>query len=532
MDSVPEGGAARKWLLTAAERGNPATELDRREADDAAWSVENQVQLLVDGQEYFHLLRAELADTTAGDQVYVSAFIGDPAQRLEASQPSIGAECARALDAGVIVRGLFWCPYLDVRKDFVPQNRSFVDLLDRLGGFAVLDQRIRAFGSHHQKFVVIRRPGRPDSDVALIGGIDPCPSRRDDSRHQGDPQVLPSIAGIYGSRPAWHDAHLVVRGPAVAAVEHCFRERWHDTTSSRRQPFHRIRQKLRTNKRGRVALPNQLPAPHPCGSHAVQLLRTYPSKIPRYPFAPRGEMSVARGYVKALRNARRFIYVEDQFLWSPMVAEIFADALRREPALRMVAVLPSRPDKAGKVHVATSDVAHRKALDLLYAAGGDRVDVYELENTEGLPIYVHSKVCVVDDVWATVGSANLNRRSWTYDSELTAAVVEESCPDGSRSHGFAKDMRLRLLREHLGREADEDEDLVDPEQATEVLRGSATALEKWHTSGRASTRPPGQLRFHTRPRVSRLTRAWAGPLGRVVMDPDGQPPWRRGRERW
>lgn len=216
-----------------------------------------------------------------------------------------------------------------------------------------------------------------------------------------------------------------------------------------------------------------------------------------------------------------------------MVAEVFARVLRREPELRMIAVLPSRPDKDDAVQVATSDVAHDKALSLLYAAGGDRVDVYELENTDGRPIYVHAKVCIIDDVWASVGSANLNRRSWIYDTELTATIVNESdsyC--GNEQTGFARNLRLKLWREHLGREEQQHADLVEPERGIGVLRRSAAALEQWHGTEGICPRPRGHLRAHPRPTISALTRAWAAPAGRVITDPDGRPGWLRHAKSW
>ena len=49
----------------------------------------------------------------------------------------------------------------------------------------------------------------------------------------------------------------------------------------------------------------------------------------------------------------------------------------------------------------------------------------DLENDEGTAVYVHAKVCIVDDVWMMVGSDNMNRRSWTHDSELSCAVVDD-----------------------------------------------------------------------------------------------------------
>lgn len=524
------GPEAESWLLSPAERDNPATGLDRVQSTAPAWSRGNLATPLIDGAEYFRRLRAELADTAAGDQVYLAAWIGDPQEQLDESGTSVGSELARALRSGVSVHALFWQPYVDAMEDFVPENRRFVELLRGLGGAAVLDQRVRAVGSHHQKYVVIRRPQRPGNDVAFLGGIDPFPSRRDDHAHRGDPQVQSSIAQVYGPRPSWHDAHLEIRGPAVAEVEHCFRERWRDSTNLRRAPYSWRREKVADGHHANPALPAPLPPPDRCGPHSVQLLRTYPKKIPHYPFAPRGERSVAHAYTKVLRKARRFVYVEDQFLWSPMVAEVFAETLRREPAMRMVAVVPSRPDKDGALQVATSDVAHRKALDLLRAAGGDRVEVYELENPAGEPVYVHSKVCVVDDVWATVGSANLNRRSWTYDSELTAAVVDGR--DSSGARGFAEDLRLRLWREHLGRAADEDADLADPEEGCAVLRRAAADLDDWHSAGQPGPRPPGHLRAHPRPTTPLRTKAWAVPLGRLLTDPDGRPRRFRQKGRW
>ena len=50
--------------------------------------------------------------------------------------------------------------------------------------------------------------------------------------------------------------------------------------------------------------------------------------------------------------------------------------------------------------------------------------MFDLENRAGTPIYVHAKICIIDDTWFTCGSDNFNRRSWTTDSELTCAVVD------------------------------------------------------------------------------------------------------------
>ena len=59
--------------------------------------------------------------------------------------------------------------------------------------------------------------------------------------------------------------------------------------------------------------------------------------------------------------------------------------------------------------------------------------MYDLENQSGTPVYVHAKTVIVDDVWAIVGSDNLNRRSWSHDSELSIAVLDAD-HDRRRTH--------------------------------------------------------------------------------------------------
>ena len=81
---------------------------------------------------------------------------------------------------------------------------------------------------------------------------------------------------------------------------------------------------------------------------AVQILRTYPAILPKgYDFAPDGERSVAAGNAKAVKHAQRLIYLEDQYLWSEEVGRHFGNALRDNPDLRLIAVIPVVPDVDG-----------------------------------------------------------------------------------------------------------------------------------------------------------------------------------------
>ena len=110
------------------------------------------------------------------------------------------------------------------------ENRQLGEEVGAAGGEVLLDQRVRRAGSHHQKLVVLRHPGRTARDVAFAGGIDLCHARRDDTDHLGDPQGLP-LAAEYGPNPPWHDVQLELRGPVVGTLDTVFRERWTDPRS-------------------------------------------------------------------------------------------------------------------------------------------------------------------------------------------------------------------------------------------------------------------------------------------------------------
>jgi phosphatidylserine/phosphatidylglycerophosphate/cardiolipin synthase-like enzyme len=191
-------------------------------------------------------------------------------------------------------------------------------------------------------------------------------------------------------------------------------------------------------------------------------------------------------------------------------------------------VVPRVPDRNGPISGPPHRVAQLEVVARLHAAGGDRFAIYDLENEDGVPIYVHAKTVVIDDVWAAVGSDNLNRRSWTHDSELSLAVLDAErdtrspedpggLGDGARS--FARQLRTTLLAEHLDVDS---EALVDPLEAFDMARSAALALDRWHEGGRQGPRPKGRLRVHHLPDVAWWQKAWAWPLYRLLVDPDGR----------
>ena len=517
------------WFLAAGERDNRHSAIDRRH-DDIPWTEGNEVEILVDGNEYFTRLYSKLCATERGDCVYLTGLEGDADERLAGPGTEVGEVLGDMARRGVRVHGLVWRSHGAAYSE--EKNLMFSRAVNKAGGDVLLDNRIRRGGSHHQKMVVIRHHLRPADDIAFVGGMDLVHGRHDDHRHLGDPQAADLDPDDYGERPGWHDVQAALRGPAVDDVALTFRERWEDPTPlDTRSPLRWLLHRLSRQPAEPASLPAERVDPPQLGPHAVQVLRTYPVRRKRYPFAPEGERSIARAYVKAFGRARRLIYLEDQYLWSLHATRVICDALRREPELLVVIVIPRYPDPDGRLSGAASVLGRQRVQDALYAAGGDRVAIYDVEREDGTAVYVHSKACIVDDIWLAVGSDNLNRRSWTHDSEISCAILDET-PDerelrdpggiGDGARKLARDTRLRLACEHTRGAVDADA-MIEPHGWFAALRRTAETLDAWYREGEHGPRPPGHLRTHVVERVDVASHGIVHWLHTHVLDPDGRP---------
>jgi phosphatidylserine/phosphatidylglycerophosphate/cardiolipin synthase-like enzyme len=482
------------WFLPATER---------------PWTSGNLVVPRIHGADYFARLLEVIGSTGSGDRIFLTDWRGDADERMTEDGPSVGELLASASRRGVEVRALLWRSHPGRLNS--EENDHLGAVINESGGEALLDERVRRGGSHHQKLLVVRRKGQPEDDVAFVGGIDLCHGRRDDAAHAGDPQA-PPLDERYGATPPWHDAMAEIRGPAVAHVLDTFTERWDDPTPlDHRNPYRAVMHRLIRMPRHPEQLPERWDPPPEAGPHQVQILRTYPAKRPAYPFAPEGERSIAEAYSRAFARARRLIYIEDQYFWSDLVAETLAEALRREPDLNVIAVVPRYPEEDNRIGGPPMAYGQRLAWERLRQAGGERFAMFDLENSAGTPIYVHAKVCVVDDHWMTIGSDNLNLRSWTHDSELTCAVVD---PDQE----LARSVRTSVWAEHLG--------LRQEDPRLSELSG-AVSLWAQRVGARGS-----RIRPHEPPALSARTRLWARTAYRRLCDPDGRPGALRGSTRF
>ncbi len=312
--------------------------------------------------------------------------------------------------AHVDVRVLLWRGATVFQPRARAARRSLKQL--RLANPAILgrvDSHVRWTHCHHQKTIVV------DGHTAFVGGLD----MTDHDIDRWDTTAHPVRAGFN-----WHDVCLQLAGQAAADVAQNFAQRWqaicHET--------------LTVAGTARDA---------PGQGAPVQVLRTIPAHT--YPFAPHGEFGIAWAYRQALKNAQRFIYIENQYLWSPAVTNELIAALRRctDPDFRIVLVLPAMPNIGKR----DTDVHLQQLLDA--DDGRGRVQLVTLYTSARAmdhrswiykPVYVHAKVAIIDDEWCTVGSANLNARGLEGDSELNVPVLSDD---------LARSLRLRLWAEHL-----------------------------------------------------------------------------------
>ena len=326
-------------FLRPAERDNPHTVIDDHHPEGVAWSEGNRVRPIVHGRPYMAELHERVSALGEGDLLYFVDWRGDPDQRLTDDPAStVSATFAAAARRGADVRGLLWRSHWNKLGFHSEKSRLLGIEIDEAGGQCLRDMRVRTGGSHHQKFVVLRHRDDPSRDIAFLGGIDLCHSRRDDIGHEGDAQVIP-MPQVFGARPAWHDVHVAIQGPAVFDVETTFRERWEDSTPLTLNPGRLLSSLAQREPMVPRPLADQAPpppSPAEAATEAVQILRTYPAILPKgYDFAPAGERSVAHANTTAVAHARRLVYLEDQYLWSEEVGRHFGKALRENPELRL-----------------------------------------------------------------------------------------------------------------------------------------------------------------------------------------------------
>jgi len=426
------------------------------------------VEVLVDGATALPRIAEEIAG--ARSHVHLAGWHFAPSFALRRDgEPVVLRNLLAEVAVRAEVRVLAWAGApLPV---FRPSRRAVRKAMESLArGSAVqvaLDSRERPLHCHHEKIVVV------DDRVAYVGGID----LTDESGDRFDSTLHTARVSV-----GWHDVCARVQGPAVGDVAAHFRMRWREVTGERLEPATAAADTLRA------------------GVQAVQIVRTIPEHV--YDAVPDGDFGILESYLRALRSATSYVYLENQFLWSPEIAEVLREKLERPPSerFRLVLVLPAKPnsgndDTRGMLgELVEADAGRGRLLACtLYARSGTFAD----------PVYVHAKVGIVDDRWLTIGSANLNEHSLFNDTELN--IVSDD-PELARS------TRLRLWAEHLELETAE----IDGDPADVVDRRWRPTAEEQLRRRRAGLSLTHRLVLL--PGVSSRSERLLGPLQGLLVD--------------
>ncbi|WP_421999189.1 VTT domain-containing protein [Reyranella sp.] len=409
--------------------------------DQTVWRKEraSRAAVLVDGANFYAAARA--AFLKAQRRILIVGWDIDSRTRLvgAAGEPDDGLPAGVADFLSALVERR---PELEVHLllwDYSLLYAGERELLPRLSlGWQTperitlcLDNTVPLGSSQHQKIIVV------DDAVAMSGGLDLTIRRWDTSAHDAiNPHRVDPAGEPY--RP-FHDVQMMVDGDAARALAELARERWCRANGDR-------------------------PAIEPCGDPwpdavhpqfedvEIGIARTQP----RYN-GDEAVREVETLFVESIARAERTIYIENQFLSAPLVADRLAQRLRERPQLELVMVAPRSHDSW--VERRTMRNGRIRFWRRVHGAGGDRVRLlYPAVEQEGkkTDTMIHSKVMVVDDWFLRVGSANLNNRSMGADTECDLAIEARTDRDRSAIVG----MRNRLLGEHCG---------VGAEQVAEAL---------------------------------------------------------------
>lgn len=458
-----------------------------------------RVAVLHDGAAYFAAARSALAKARASITLIGWSF--DPRVRLLPSptDPEAGESMAallRALKAerpDVAIRILIWdMPWpISAGNDHTPDTvRASLgpDIDFRIDGTL-------PFGAcQHQKILVI------DDRIAFCGGSDFEVNRWDTPAHRDrDPRRrLPSGEDY----PPRHDVMMLVDGAAAGALADLARERWRRAT-------------------GEVLSPAPIDAEtasDPWPEAIAPLLTDVDVALSRTEPAMDSRPAVAENaalYLATIRDARETIYLENQYLASPLAAEALRARLAEPDGPEIVIVLSERsPNGFDRL---TMDSARRGLIAGLRRADTfGRLRIVAPHTPKGRPILIHSKVAIIDGRLLRIGSTNLNNRSFGYDTECDLSI---EIPEGDARGRAALDRVLHALLGHHGG------------CPTDTFAEAARA----RGSLRAVIDDPELM---PSPRLCRLVPSRRGPIARLIEafhlgDPAGTAdawrPWRRRR---
>ena len=239
------------------------------------------------------------------------------------------------------------------------------------------------FARDHRKLLII------DGRTAFTGGVNIAGKDRDSLREIAMEDNV--------EMPYWRDTDVCIEGPAVADFQHEFTSMW----AGQGGP-------LLTGK-------TYFPLPTPQGSDLVRTVASTPGSENRDTYLM---------YLSAIHFSERRIYLTDAyFAPDDQVIDLLCAAAKRGVDVRVI--VPTMTDHRMVLY------AGRYSYSRLLRAG---VKLYERRD-----VLLHAKTAVIDGVWSTVGSANLDMWSSLRDYELNAVIIGPEFADGMEAQ-FARDL--------------------------------------------------------------------------------------------
>jgi phosphatidylserine/phosphatidylglycerophosphate/cardiolipin synthase-like enzyme len=428
-------------------------------------ATRNKAEVLLDGTAYFKSV-AEAIETATTDQhyIYILAWMLDICLKLIAgdNEKTLLRLLRKAAERGVEIRVLIWDNLLDpdytklqhiaiaVLNTTVPNSRAFIDphtffpkksrnrlnnlqaglkaitggsvgmILKATGKFGSsfgvnlvsgldkVDAIINApsLGAHHEKVVIVK--GK-NGLIAYCGGMD-------FNKNRVMASVERPIKMVDQPFPTYHDTACRIEGPAAFEILKKFKLRWSNHPDVGPE-------KLRGE--AEIPLPTKdMNAP----LHYVKVVGTYNS--------PDGsknneDRSVSKAYHQIIEKAERYIYIEDQYLVNLDVAAAlnkkitdtqfkgFVFFATQDTAETDDILIPKRKRQEflDTVRIGATPEQERRVC----VASIDRPN----SDYERYHPGMHAKTLIVDDEIAIIGSANLNQRGFTVDSETSVVVFDD-----------------------------------------------------------------------------------------------------------
>lgn len=358
--------AAQLLSASASADKMPQLVADISSLSDTPIYTDNTVKLLIDGPATYEAMLAAIDAAQHYIMLETYIFADDEAGRRFAERLAAkGAE-------GIAVMAVYdsFGSFGSDEEFFESMRSNGVELIE----FNNIDPTeggnpLKLNNRNHRKLLVV------DGKVAFTGGINL--SSTYSSRSTGLPKKNPA-------REGWRDTHIEIRGPAVAGLEKAFRDQWRELGGSLD------------------------PAPPPtdggvtAGDETVAILKAQGGD---------GQQSaIFAAYLDAIRVAEDRVWItQAYFAPDKEFLELLAETAERGVDVRLLA--PGLSD-SGLVLSAS-----RSRYGELLRSG-----VRIFENQDAV---LHAKTAVIDGIWSTVGSSNLDYRSFLHNDEVNAIIIGE-----------------------------------------------------------------------------------------------------------